>query len=247
MNRPTFLTAVALLAACSSGSPAPMSDAKAESRAAPKVAADDRHPVVVELYQSQGCSSCPPANANLNAVAGNKGVLGLSFAVTYWDELGWKDSFARPEYTQRQWDYAHAAGRDRVYTPQVIVSGRGMMLGGDKAHFARLIAEAGAATGGPSLAVSDGQLVVGAGKTAAPASLWLVRYDPRTRNVAIRAGENGGRTLPHKNIVTELRNLGRWTGQQARFTIAPAADAAIKTAVFVQQGKGGPIVAALKL
>ena len=243
MKHARLLVAVTLLVACSSGSSAPVT--KAEKRAFAS-AADNRHPVVVELYQSQGCSSCPPANANLNAVAGDKGILALSFAVTYWDQLGWKDRFARPEYTQRQWDYANAADRGRVYTPQVIVNGRAMMLGGNKAHFARLIA-AGAPRGGPSLKARNGEIVVGAGKAGASANVWLVRYDPRVRNVAIRAGENGGRTLPHRNIVTELRAIGRWTGREARFTVAPATDAAIKTAVFVQQGTGGPIVSALKL
>ena len=246
MNRRVFLTGAALLAACSSGSPAPMADAKAQASAAPRVAADDRHPVNVELYQSQGCSSCPPANANLNAVAGTKGVLALSFAVTYWDYLGWKDPFARAEYTQRQWDFANAADRGRVYTPQVIVNGRATMLGGDKAHFARLIA-AGAPQGGPSLEARNGRVVLGAGKASKPANVWLVRYDPRVRNVAISAGENGGRTLPHKNIVTELRKLGSWNGAAASFAVAPSADAALKAAVFVQQGTGGPIVSALKL
>lgn len=242
MKHARLLVAGALLVACSAGNSASV----AKDRKLAQGAADDRHPVVVELYQSQGCSSCPPANANLNAVAGNKGILALSFAVTYWDQLGWKDRFARPEYTQRQWDYANAADRGRVYTPQVIVNGREMMVGGNKAHFARLIA-AGAPRGGPSLKARYGEVVVGAGKAGAPANVWLVRYDPRVRNVAIRAGENGGRTLPHRNIVTELRAIGRWTGREARFTVAPATDAAIKSAVFVQQGTGGPIVSALKL
>ena len=242
MKHATIPVALALLAACSSGSSAPV----ANDRKSAGTGADDRHPVVVELYQSQGCSSCPPANANLNAVAADKGVLALSFAVTYWDQLGWKDQFARPQYTQRQWDFANSSGRGRVYTPQVIVNGREMMLGGDTAHFARLIA-AGPPKGGPSLGASNGAVVVGVGKAGTPANVWLVRYDPRVRNVAIRAGENGGRTLPHKNIVTELRNLGRWTGREARFSVPPAADTAIRAAVFVQQDKGGPIVAALKL
>ena len=243
VKRATLSVALALVAACSSGNPAPAAERDKPGQAS---AADDRHPVVVELYQSQGCSSCPPANANLNAVAGTKGVLALSFAVTYWDYLGWKDPFARAEYTQRQWDFANAADRGRVYTPQVIVNGRATMLGGDKAHFARLIA-AGAPQGGPSLEARNGRVVLGAGKASKPANVWLVRYDPRVRNVAIRAGENGGRTLPHKNIVTELRKLGSWNGSAASFAVAPSADAALKSAVFVQQGTGGPIVSALKL
>ena len=206
----------------------------------------DLNPVVVELYQSQGCSSCPPANDNLNAVAGRKGVLALSFAVTYWDQLGWKDQFARPQYTQRQWDFANAGGRGNVATPQVIVNGRDSMTGADKSHFARLLA-VGGPKGGPAIGVDRGAVTIAARKAARPATVWLVRYDPRTRNVAIRAGENGGRTLPHRNIVTELRALGSWSGAEVRFNIAPPADKALLGAILVQQGTGGPIVAARKI
>ena len=230
-----ILMACATLAACSSG-----------DAAAPQVAGDDLSPVVVELYQSQGCSSCPPANANLNAIAGQAGVLALSFAVTYWDQLGWKDRFAKPQFTQRQWDFANSSCRGNVATPQVIVNGSGNMTGADKAHFARLLA-VGGPRGGPAIGVDKGGVTIGAGKGARPATVWLVRYDPRTRSVAIRAGENGGRTLPHRNIVTELRALGLWSGTAARFGVMPSADKALLSAILVQQGKGGPIVAARKL
>lgn len=237
--------AALLMIACSSSTSLPMSDAQAEG-AQPSVGPDARHPVVVELYQSQGCSSCPPANANLNAVAGRDGILALSFAVTYWDQLGWKDSFAKPAFTARQWDYARAAGRNQVWTPQVIFNGRSMMLGGDKAHFARSIAEAGPVTGGPMIDAMMGSVVVGEGRAPGSAKVWLVRYDPAVRQVAIRAGENGGRTLPHRNIVIELADLGPWTGREVRFKIA-VAPTGLRTAILIQQGKGGPIIAARKL
>ena len=87
-------------------------------------AADASHPAVVELFQSQGCSSCPPANANVNALSQRADVLALSFAVTYWDRLGWKDTFAKPQFTERQWQYARAMRQQDVYTPQVVVNGR---------------------------------------------------------------------------------------------------------------------------
>ena len=235
--RPLIFLAAAALAACSSGGATP----------GPQISpGDDLHPVVVELYQSQGCSSCPPANANLNAVAGKKGILALSFAVTYWDQLGWKDGFARPQYTQRQWDYANAGGRGNVATPEVVVNGSSEMTGADKAHFARLVA-IGGPKGGPAIGVDGGGVTIGQGKTAHPATVWLVRYDPRVRNVAIRAGENNGRTLPHRDIVTELRALGSWIGAPARFAITPDGDKALLSAILVQQGTGGPIVAARKI
>src|SRR3954447_17031087 len=99
--------------------------------AQPAFATDAAHPTVVELFQSQGCSSCPPAIANINAIASRPDILALTFAVTYCDQLGWKDTFARPEFTGRQWDYAHAAGRGQVATPQTIINGRVVTNGGD--------------------------------------------------------------------------------------------------------------------
>lgn len=100
---------LSLLAACSQNVPS-MGTEQAED-AVPLVGASDTNPVVVEIYQSQGCSSCPPANANINRIAGDEGILALSFAVTYWDRLGWKDIFADEAYTERQWDYARTGAR----------------------------------------------------------------------------------------------------------------------------------------
>ena len=91
----------------------------------PALAADAAHPTVIELFQSQGCSSCPPAEANVRAVSGRPDVLALSFEVDYWDRLGWKDTFSRPAWTARQYAYARAMGHgESVYTPQVVVNGQ---------------------------------------------------------------------------------------------------------------------------
>ncbi|MEN3177307.1 DUF1223 domain-containing protein [Gluconobacter sp. OJA] len=90
----------------------------------PAMAADPDHPTVVELFQSQGCSSCPPANANLLALSDRPDLLTLSWEVTYWDDLGWKDTFSAPAFTARQWDYAHAFHRREVFTPEIVVNGR---------------------------------------------------------------------------------------------------------------------------
>ena len=212
--------------------------------ATPAVAADPRHPTVVELYQSQGCSSCPPANAILNKLANDPNLLPLSFAVTYWDQLGWKDSFGQQAFTDRQWDYARAGGRHNVATPQMIINGRGVVTGGSGAQVIASIRQNDRGVGGPVI-VSDGkQAVVRDGRGGG--TLWLVRYDPRTIAVPIKAGENGGRTLPHRNIVRQLIPLGAWTGPAHRYTL-PASPPNLKTALFVQAGKGGPIVAALRL
>lgn len=201
---------------------------------------------VVELFQSQGCSSCPPANANVNAlIASRPDVLALSYAVTYWDQLGWKDRFATPANTQRQWDYAKGLRHDQVWTPQVIVNGRADITGTKAAPLGALLA-ATPRVAGPALSVADGSVTVGVGGVQrAPADVWLVRYDPRTQEVAVKAGENGGRTLPHRNIVRELTRLGRWSGTAASFKLPPA-PAGLATAILVQTPRGGPILAAAR-
>ena len=216
----------------------------AAAAAFPAVAADRDHPAVVELYQSQGCSSCPPADVAVNSVADRPDVLALSFAVTYWDQLGWKDIFGNPAFTKRQWDYAVAGGRPEVATPQVIVNGRGAIVGNNRPAIDAAITRFDRGNGGPALS-SDGKSVqVGAGK--GNATLWLVRYDPRTIPVAIRAGENGGRTIPHRNIVRQLVALGQWKGQPISVALPPAA-VGLNSALLLQAGRGGPIVASRKL
>jgi hypothetical protein len=208
-------------------------------------AADAAHPTVIELFQSQGCSSCPPANANVNALSQRPDILALSFAVTYWDGLGWKDIFAQQQFTTRQWDYAHAFGNDQVWTPQVVVNGRTNIVGSKLAPLEALIAKTDRGAGGPAVALKGNAVTVN-GTTAKPADVWLVRYDPRSVEVAIKAGENGGRTLPHRNIVRELVKIGRWQGGAAQFAVPPAKLPGLATAAFVQAGPGGPIVAAAR-
>jgi hypothetical protein len=200
------------------------------------------HLVVVELFQSQGCSSCPPAEANLNAIAGQPDILALSFAVTYWDSLGWKDTFATEAYTDRQWAYAHYRKRDNVWTPQVYVNGHTDLVGNDRAQLDQVIARAN--TQGPLLSWDKGQLMVSAGKPTATCDVWLVRYDPRTLNVAIGAGENSGRTLPHRNVVRELVHLGTWDGNPRSFAVPPPALKGLSTAALVQVEAGGDILSA---
>jgi len=210
-------------------------------------AADAAHPVVVELFQSQGCSSCPPANANLIALSQRPDVLALSFGVTYWDSLGWKDTFASPQYTARQWDYAHALRHDNVFTPQVVVNGRLDGVGAGRGEIEQLMRRADRAAGGPAVSIGGGAVSIGAAATPVrSADVWLVRYDPRVVQVAIQRGENSGRTLPHRNVVRELVRLGVWNGQPARFTLPASRDPALSTAVLVQTSGAGPILAAAK-
>jgi hypothetical protein len=203
-------------------------------------------PVVLELFQSQGCSSCPPALAVLREEADRPDVIALNFAVTYWDQLGWKDSFAQPAFTQRQWDYAHANGRDMVATPQLIVNGRGFVNGGDRAEVDAAIGKYRGTSDAPSLRLDRNQLIVRSAPRARPATVWLVTYDPRTLKVPIHAGENDGRTLAHRNIVRALENLGSWIGPQHSYQI-PQGRPGLARAILIQVGTGGPIIAARKL
>ena len=206
-------------------------------------AADARHPTVVELYQSQGCSSCPPAIANINAIADRPDILALTFAVTYWDQLGWKDVFATKQYTDRQWEFARGFGHDQVWTPQVVINGRTDVVGARRGELDAALAKADRGTGGPSVDVEAGTVKV-SGAAAKPGDVWVVRYDPRTIQVAIKAGENGGRTIGHRNVVRQLVKVGHWTGGAASFAVPAASQPGLATAAFVQSGTGGPIVAA---
>ena len=212
-----------------------------------RAASAQAHPVVIELFQSQGCSSCPPANANVNAIADRPDVLALSFAVTYWDRLGWKDTFGSPRWTARQWEYARHGGRAEVATPQVIINGGPAIVGSNRQQLDTTIARIGPPRGGPSLSAAGSTIHVGAGSAAEPSAVFLVRYDPHSRSVPINAGENGGRTLPHRDIVRELVKLGSWNGPAASFALPPAGEAGLASAIIVQRGVGGPITAALKI
>jgi len=210
--------------------------------AAPALAADAAHPTVVELFQSQGCSDCPPANANVMALSDRPDLLTLSFGVTYWDQLGWKDTFASPQYTARQWDYAHAFHRSEVFTPQVVVNGRADVVGADRAQLEALIRRE-SSDGGPQVRIDPNMVTVGAGAARA-AEVWLVHYDPNIVQVSVARGENGGRTLPHKDVVKSLEKLGDWSGQSEAYPIPASTPAGLREAVLVQAGRGGPILAA---
>ncbi|MHA6644768.1 DUF1223 domain-containing protein [Mesorhizobium sp. A623] len=198
---------------------------------------------VVELFTSQGCSSCPPANANLVKLAGRPGVLALSFGVTYWDYLGWKDSFAKPEFTTRQISYEPSLGRSGPFTPQIVVDGTVDTVGNRLADIEALISRSH--TGNkPLLSLAANKIRIGKGEApGGKADVWLVRFQPGIVEVPIARGENTGRTLPHANVVQSLTKLGTWTGKAVVLPL-PTARGSLRTAVLVQTPKGGPILAA---
>ncbi len=209
-------------------------------------AADAAHPAVVELFQSQGCSSCPPANAAVMALSRRPDILALSFQVTYWDQLGWKDTFASPRYTERQWDYAHALGHTDVWTPQVVINGRTDVVGVKPGEIAGALPKADRGGSGPLIQIAAGKVTVTGAAPPRPAEVWLVRYDPRIVQVPIQRGENSGKTLPHKNVVRSLTLLGDWSGPAKSWAAPAGSEPGLATAVLVQAGRGGPILAAAK-
>lgn len=210
--------------------------------AAMPVAAAGRQPTVVELFTSQGCSSCPPANANLIKISNRKDVLALSFAVTYWDYLGWKDTYGRPEFTERQVTYEPGLNQSGPYTPQMVINGSATTVGNDLPEIVSLL-DAAPRLQGPVLALHQDRIEIGSGAEAGSADVWLVRYDPRIEAVPVARGENGGATLQHTHVVHSLKRLGTWDGHGTAFSL-PRSEAGLKTAVLVQQPNGGPILSA---
>lgn len=219
--------------------------AAAEQGAAP--------PVVVELFTSQGCSSCPPAEALLHELADAPGIIALELHVDYWDYIGWADPFAMPEMTERQRGYARSLQERYVFTPQMIIDGRSSVVGSRRSEVAAAIDEASARgkAVAPRLSTEDGgKIIIPAGHSpSGGATVWLATYDDR-HETAVLSGENAGRTLENRRIVRELVPLGRWTGEAMEIPVALAAAAArgrAGCAVLVQQGRTGPILGATQM
>jgi len=176
-------------------------------------------PIVVELYTSQGCNSCPPADRMLRDLAARPGVLALSFHVDYWDYIGWKDGFAQPAFTERQRAYQRVLGARYVYTPQAVIAGAAEVVGSDRAKLEAAIRSARR----PSVAITheSGRLRVAGGKEG-PATLWLVRFDSH-HEVDILRGENGGKRLAYAHVVREWTRLGAWNGAALDLALEPPA------------------------
>ncbi|MEQ9688783.1 MAG: DUF1223 domain-containing protein [Bauldia litoralis] len=173
---------------------------------------------VVELFSSQGCSSCPPADELLAEYAARDDVLALSFPVDYWDYLGWKDTLASHENTERQRAYATARGDRQVYTPQVVVNGVEHMVGSSKAKIDNAIATMDGALSVPitMTAGSDATTVtIGAANNSTPdkGMIWLAMYDDPV-TVPIGRGENTGKSITYTNVVRKLRPIAMWKGEE---------------------------------
>lgn len=217
--------------------------------AAPRAAEPDR-PVLIELFTSQGCSSCPPADKLASQLAQEANLVVVSRPVTYWDRLGWKDTLAREDNTRLQRAYARRglAGRNGVYTPQIVVNGLRGTVGSNEAQIRQFIAQS---TGTPAaIAVreqEDGSLIAGLdGATDDDAELTLLALDSHAE-VSIGRGENGGRTIAYTNVLRDETMIARWSGGKAAHRIPSAllsVSDADRYALVLRGPNGGPILAA---
>jgi hypothetical protein len=206
--------------------------------------------VVVELYTSQGCSSCPPADALLHELARDPSIIALSMHVDYWDYLGWKDKFAQPAFTARQKAYARAAGDRMIYTPQMVVGGRDRIVGNDPAAVAAtLMAHTGLPRTVRLTLRRVGDRIVIRAEAVPPTDrsfrVQLVRYRDQAR-VEIKRGENAGHSFTYANVVTSWQHLADWqaTGPFELSAPAPGAEGA---AVIIQADGPAEIMAAAAL
>ncbi len=212
-----FAGALLLLAATVSG----LGAAAAAEDPTPARAAD--RPVVVELFTSQGCASCPPADRFLGELARRRNIVALAFHVDYWDYIGWRDRFAIPEGTERQRAYARVFGNRFVYTPQMVVDGVKDASGVDRAAVSALIAEREKTAPRLSVTVTplggdEYAIEIPADEFEGTATVWLAIFD-RKYTTRVSDGENSGRTLTDYNVVRELRRIGTWTGEATTIRI----------------------------
>jgi hypothetical protein len=204
-------------------------------------------PVLVELFTSQGCNTCPPADAFLGELAQRADVVALSLHVDYWNGLGWPDPFSSPEMTQRQRAYARGFGSGNVYTPQMVVDGRAHHHRRDvvERHIAEARRQSKIALALSNDASGAISLVLPAAR-AAGAVLWLALFDAK-HTTEIRRGENAGRTLSYSNVVREMRRLGDWDGAARGMPLAISDDDRRLRdgfAVIAQKGEAGPVLGA---
>ncbi|MFW2586722.1 DUF1223 domain-containing protein [Sagittula sp. SSi028] len=212
-------------------------------------AADDTNPVVVELFTSQGCSSCPPADKFLAELGERHDVIALAYHVDYWDYIGWKDRFASPEFTRRQKGYARARGWKMVYTPQMVVNGYEDVVGSRTEEVEALIDRHQDQTGPAKLMVErrGDKVVIRAQGDAdgQPCDIHVIRYNP-AEEVYIKRGENAGRTMNYTHIVREWDVAARWNGR-GDFETEVSVAANEPVVVLLQAPKSGPILAAAQI
>ena len=204
--------------------------------------------VVVELFSSQGCNSCPPGDSLLGELRSRPGVLALTFHVDYWDYLGWKDTLAGPDFSQRQYDYAKARGDMDVYTPQMIVNGAKQMVGSQRSEVFAVLEQSRIKAWPVGLGILDRgrELVIDAGAGSGEATLWVMPILDRV-SVKIEKGEMAGREVTYSNVVRRLVPAAMWTGSATKVALpkdsllTPDATGCV---ALLQKGKVGPVLGA---
>jgi len=206
--------------------------------------------VVVELFTSQGCSSCPPADDVLAQLSGRDDVIGLSLHVDYWDYLGWRDTFAQRQFGQRQVGYRDTWRKSVVYTPQMVVQGQHDVVGSRPRKLAKAIDAARQDV--PPIKVSierqSGMLKcrIEPGPERMVGTIWIAKYT-KSAAVEITRGENAGRNITYTNVVTSLNRIGSWEGIEIEDVAMPQPEPGEGVAIWVQSGDNGPILAASKI
>jgi hypothetical protein len=208
---------------------------------------------VLELFTSQGCSSCPPADRLLTALAHDPTRIVLTFPIDYWDFIGWKDTFAEPAFTARQKAYAMARGDSHVYTPQAIIDGLVDTVGSDRAAIEQAVTTYKGHNGALAVPLQIDEasgvlhIDIGAGE-GGPAGIYVLRVI-RSRTVAIGRGENSGHTVTYTNVVRAMRKIGEWDGTAQKLSLTELRGDDEGYVVLLQQGsleRPGAILAAAK-
>ena len=208
---------------------------------------------VVELFTSQGCSSCPPADKLLGELAKRDDLLALSLPIDYWDYLGWKDTLASHDFSERQREYAQSRGDGAVYTPQAVINGTDDMVGSDRSAIESAVKQATDKGFAVPITLSTSQdavtVKIGAAGAAGPnrGTIWLVMYDPSI-TVPIGRGENSGRTITYSNVVRKLRPIAMWKGEPMSIDLPRSEMAKTKVdrcAVLLQAEKDGGLPGAI--
>jgi hypothetical protein len=210
--------------------------------------ADMRFSVVVELFSSQGCSSCPPADRMLSEIRGLPGVLALSYHVDYWDYLGWKDTLASPEFSQRQYDYAKVRGDMDVYTPQMIVNGETAMVGIQRSEVMAALARSRIDRWPVAVMMGENAneiaIDIGANDRYREATLWVMPLTDRV-TVKIEKGEMAGQEVTYRNVVRKLIPAGMWKGSAQRLVLPKdglLVSGATALVALLQADKVGPVL-----
>jgi len=205
---------------------------------------------VVELYTSQGCNACPPADDVLSQLSGRDDVIALSLHVDYWDYLGWRDTFGQRQFARRQAAYRDAWRKSVVYTPQMVVQGSQDVSGSRPDDLSAAIDAALAIEPPISVTIKrEGGMLkcrIEPGSKRTVGIVWIAKYT-MSATVEIERGENAGRTITYMNVVNSLNRIGSWAGSEREDISMPQPAPGEGVAIWIQAGEAGPILAAAKI